>query len=254
MSRSSIETSPQVYARVCGAIYLAVILLGGFAEGFVTNKLMVPGDAVASARNIMAAPMLWNLGVAANLLVVLLAIPQLWLEYLLLRPAGRRLVLLSVLFGAMSLAVESVSKLFLLAVMPTLSSADYLTAFSPQQLQMLANFAFKLHNIAFNVALILFGLDCLVNGYLIYRSGFLPKLIGVALQIAGASYLAACVSALFLPALADLISAPLMGLVLLGESSLCLWLLVKGVNVEKWRDRAAADAPPAGGVLGALAA
>lgn len=239
MTRPSIDTSPQTYARLCGAIYLAVILLGGFAEGFVTNKLMVPGDAAASARNILAAPGLWNLGVAANLLVVLLAIPQLWLEYLLLRPAGRRLVLLSVLLGATSLAVESVSKLFLLAVLPTLSSADYLTAFSPQQVQMLAGFAFKLHNIAFNVALILFGLDCLVNGRLIYRSGYLPRAIGLALQVAGASYLAACGSALFFPALAELVTMPLMGLVLLGESSLCLWLLVKGVDVEKWRGRAA---------------
>ncbi len=176
-----------------------------------------------------------------------------WLEYLLLRPAGKRLVLLSVLFGAMSLAVESVSKLFLLAVMPTLASADYLMAFTPQQLQMLANFAFKLHNIAFNVALILFGLDCLVNGHLIYKCGYLPKLIGVALQIAGASYLLACLSALFFPVVADVISPPLMGLVLLGESSLCLWLLVKGVNVEQWRQRAQAQ-QKSGGAFDALAA
>lgn len=237
MTRNSIEASPQLYARLCGAIYLAVILLGGFSEGFITNKLIVPGDATTSAHNIMASSGLWTIGVAANLLVVILAVPQLWLEYLLLRPVNKSLVLLSVLFGVMSLAVEAISKLFLLLVMPTLTSASHLTAFDPAQLQVLANLALRSHNVAFNIALIFFAFACLLNGYLIYRSGYLPKLIGALLQLAGLSYLIACFSALFFPMLSNQISPAIFVPILVGEASLCLWLLVKGVNVEKWRER-----------------
>ena len=231
----SVENSPQRYARLGGALYLAIIVLGAFAEGVVTNKLIVSGDAAATAHNILASPELWRLGVAGDFIVVLCAVPLLWIEYLLLRPVSKQLVLLAVLFNVVSLAVEAVSKLFLLVVMPTLGSADYLRAFDPQQLQTLANLALKSHDIAFNIALIFFGFTCLVNGYLIFKSGYLPRLIGALMQIAGLSYLIACFAALFAPTFADLIVPAILLPPLLGESSFCLWLLVKGVNITKWK-------------------
>lgn len=237
MSNQSVENSPQRYARTGGALYLAIIVLGAFAEGFVANTLIVSGDAAKTAQNILASEELWRLGVAGDLIVVLCAVPLLWIEYLLLRPVSKPLVLLAVLSNLVSLAVEAISKLFLLLVMPTLSNADYLRAFEPQQLQVLANLALRSHDIAFNIALIFFGLTCLVNGYLIFRSGYLPKLVGVLMQLAGLSYLIACFAALFAPALADLLSPAILLPPLIGESSFCLWLLVKGVNVAKWKQR-----------------
>ncbi len=240
MTRHTIEASPQRHARLCGAIYLAVIVLGGFSEGFITNQLIVPGDITTSARNILAAQELWAIGTAANLLVVILAIPQLWLEYLLLRPVNKNLVLLSVLFGVISLATESVSKLFLFLVTPAITNTSYLTAFEPEQLQVLANLALRAHGVAFNIALIFFAFACLLNGHLIYRSGYLPKLTGALLQLAGLAYLIACFSELFFPALARYISPAIFAPILIGEASICLWLLVKGVNTEKWRDRISA--------------
>jgi hypothetical protein len=171
------------------------------------------------------------------LLVVLCAVPLLWIEYLLLRPVSKQLVLLAVLFNLVSLAVEAISKLFLLLVMPTLGSVDKLGAFTPQQLQILANLALRSHDIAFNIALIFFGFTCLVNGYLIFRSGYLPKFVGILMQLAGVSYLTACFAALFAPALADLITPAILVPPLIGESSFCLWLLVKGVNIAKWNER-----------------
>jgi len=237
MAYQGVENSPQRYARIGGVLYLAIIVFGAFAEGFVTNKLVVSGDAAATAHNILASPDLWRLGVAADLIVVLCAVPLLWIEYLLLRPVSKHLVLLAVLFNLVSLAVEAISKLFLLAVMPTLGDADYLRAFEPRQLQILASLALKSHDIAFNIALIFFGFTCLVNGYLIFQSGYLPKLIGILMQLAGLSYLTACFAALFAPAFADLIIPAVLIPPLIGESSFCLWLLVKGVNVAKWRER-----------------
>src|SRR6202046_3003032 len=195
-ARSNMESArdhfPQRYARLGGALYLTIIVLGAFAEGFVGNKLIVSGDAAATAANILASPELWRLSLAGDFIVVLCAVPLLWIEYLLLRPVSKHLVLLAVLFNLVSLAVEAISKLFLLVVMPTLGSADYLKAFDPQQLQILAHLALRSHDIAFNIALIFFGFTCLVNGYLIFRSGYLPKFVGMLMQLAGLSYLLAC--------------------------------------------------------------
>jgi hypothetical protein len=237
MAGQTVENFPQRYARTGGVLYLAIIVLGAFAEGIVANKLLVSGDAATTAHNILASPELWRLSVAGDLIVVLCAVPLLWIEYLLLRPVSKQLVLLAVLFNLVSLAVEAISKLFLLVVMPILGSADYLRAFEPQQLQILANVALKSHDIAFNIALIFFGFTCLVNGYLIFRSGYLPKLIGVLMQIAGLSYLIACFAALFAPVVANLITPAILLPPLIGESSFCLWLLVKGVNIAKWNER-----------------
>jgi hypothetical protein len=237
MANRTIENSPQRYARIGGALYLAIIVLGAFAEGFVTNKLVVSGDAATTAQNILASADLWRLSVVGNLIVVLCAVPLLWIEYLLLRPVSKHLVLLAVFFNLVSLAVEAISKLFLLLVIPTLSSANYLRAFEPQQLQILANLALKSHDIAFNIALLFFGFTCLVNGYLIFKSGYLPKFVGILMQLAGLSYLTACFAALFAPAFADLIIPAVLVPPLIGESSFCLWLLVKGVNIAKWQER-----------------
>jgi hypothetical protein len=237
MADKTVENYPQQYARIGGALYLAIIVLGAFAEGIVANKLVVAGDAATTAANILASPGLWRLSVAGDLIVVLCAVPLLWIEYLLLRPVSKQLVLLAVLFNLVSLAVEAISKLFLLLVMPTLGSADYLKAFDPHQLQILANLALSSHDVAFNIALIFFGFTCIVNGYLIFRSGYLPKFVGILMQIAGLSYLTACFSALFAPAFADLITPAILLPPLIGELSFCLWLLVKGVNMAKWKER-----------------
>jgi hypothetical protein len=240
MASLTFEEYPQRYARIGGALYLAIILLGAFAEGFVANKLVVSGDAMATAHNILSSPGLWQLSVAGDMIVVLCAVPLLWIEYLLLKPVSKQVVLLALLFNLVSLAVEAISKLFLIVVVPTLGSPDYLKAFEPQQLQVLANLALRSHDVAFNIALIFFGFTCVVNGCLIFKSGYLPKFVGILMQIAGLSYLMACFAALFAPAFADLITPFILLPPLIGESSLCLWLLIKGVNVAKWKERVSA--------------
>lgn len=239
MTSRAIETSPQPYARTAGAIYLLVILFGIFSEGFVMSRLVAPGDAAATARNIAAAPDLWRLAVAANLIVPVIAVPQLWIEYLLLRPVSRNIALLFLLLNIASLSVESISKLFLFMVEPALAAGRD-GAFDLQQTYALSHLALIGHDIAFNIALIFFGAACLVSGHLIFRSGYLPKAIGVLMQVAGASYLIACLAALLAPAVARVISPAILLPPLVGETSLCLWLLVKGVNLPRWAARMAA--------------
>ncbi|MDO8321805.1 MAG: DUF4386 domain-containing protein [Phenylobacterium sp.] len=243
MTRRTFESHPNAYLRIAGVIYLMVIVFGGFSEGFVMSALIVSGDPAATARNITGSPVLWNLSLAGNLVIPLIAVPQMLIEYLLLRPVNRNLALLFLLLNAISLAVECVSKLFLLMVVPILGRSD--GAFDPQQIQALASVALIGHNLAFHITLIFFGAACLVSGYLIFRSGYLPRLLGLLVQAAGASYLIATFSRLFAPAFADQLTSAILLPALIGESAFCLWLLLKGVNLTAWRARITSQAQPA---------
>jgi hypothetical protein len=235
------NASPQVYARIGGALYLIIIVLGMFAEGFVNHQLIVSGDAAATAHNILASRSLWRAGAAADLLVPLCALPLVMIFYVLLRPVSRPLVLISVFFNLVSLSVEAVSKLYLLSYTARLDDGAYLAAFDPRQLQALAYLELKSHDIAFNIALIFFGCACLVDGYLIFKSQYLPRVVGRLMQIAGGCYLIGCFAALFAPDLFDRISPEILIPPFVGESTLCLWLLIKGVDPAKWRERTGTD-------------
>jgi hypothetical protein len=241
MMNHALTTSPQTYARIGGALYLIIIVFGMFAEGYVDSQLIVPGDPAATANNIAAAQSLWRLSIAGNIIVPLCAVGLLLVEYVLLRPVSRPLVLLAVFFNLVSLAVEAISKINLLEMLSLLTDETYAQAFAPPQLQALAYFALDSHNIAFNIALLFFGCTCIVNGYLIIKSTYLPKAIGILLQIAGVCYLIACSAALLAPNLANALLPGILLPVLVGEASFCLWLLIKGVNVDKWNLRVTAD-------------
>jgi Domain of unknown function (DUF4386) len=240
MTNGPYVTRPQVYARFGGLLYLAIIVFGAFSEGFAMNTL-IAADAGATANNILASRGLWSLAVAADLVIPILAVAGVWISYELLRPVSRTLVLLDVFLTLVSLAVEAVSKLFLLLVLPILSGTSYQPAFEHRQLEVLANLALKSHDIAFDIALIFFGFACLVEGYLLYKSGYFPKFIGVLMQIAGLCYLVSCFADLLAPSLAALITPAILVPPLLGELSYCLWLLIKGVDMHKWNERTSED-------------
>jgi len=233
----STEVAPQLYARIAGLIYLLVILFGGFSEGFVMNTLVIPHDMAATARNIVKHPALWDLSLAGNLIIPLIAIIQLWIEYLLLRPVNRNLAGLFVLLNLASLAVEAVSKVFLILIKMSLMSAQ--GGVPADAALALAGFALEAHNVAFNITLVFFGAACLVSGRLIFRSGYFPWFVGLLMQAAGASYLIASISELVLPGLARIISPAILLLALVGESTFCLVLLIRGVDLKMWNLRTA---------------
>jgi hypothetical protein len=237
MASATIETAPLGYARMVGAFYLLVIVFGGFSEGYVRGTLIVPGDAAVTAQRILASSELWQLSVAGNLIVPLIAVVLKWMEYLLLRPVNRNLALLNLILTLVSLGIEAVSKVFLLFMLPVLHNAGTAGPFTTAQLEGIALIAYDLHNITFNVALMFFGGACLVCGRLICLSGYLPKLVGLLLQAAGTSYLILTFVAFFAPDLAGQTIPVLFGVILLGEASYCLWLLVMGVDLRKWQAR-----------------
>ena len=242
MTDRTVETSPQLYARIGGVLYLIIIVLGIFGEAFVRDRIFVSGDAAATAANLRSLESLWRFGIATELFLLICAIALTLIFYVLLRPISKELALLAVFFNLVSLAVEAVAALDLVAALFPLGNAGYLKAFPPEQLYAMASLAIKSHSYGFGVALIFFGCTCLILGYLIFKSGFLPKALGVLMQIAGLSYLTDSFALILAPTFANRIFPAVLVPAFVGEASLCLWLLVKGVNVEKWEEKANANA------------
>ena len=238
MADHAVETSPQVYARLCGVLYLIVIVIGIFTELFVRDKLTVSGDATATANNIMGSQLLWRSSIAGDVILLVCAVAQALLFYVLLRPVNKNLALLAVFFNLVECAIDGVNKLNLIAALFLSGGADYLKAFEPHQLHALAYLSLKMHAYGYAISLVFFGFVCLIFGYLLFRSGYFPKTLGVLMTIAGLSYLTISSTQILAPTYAGTIF-PILGVpAFIGELSFCLWLIVKGVNVPNWKEKA----------------
>lgn len=230
-----IKTSPQIYARIGGVLYLIIIVSGIFSELFIRDKLIVFGDPTATANNIIASQFLWRLGIFGDLLMHVCDIPLMVIFYLLLRPVNKDLAFIAVLFNLVQTAVMVAYKLNLFHALFLLGSADYLKVLDPHLLHTLAYISIKEDGYGFGIGLIFFGFECLILGYLIIRSAYLPKIIGFMIQIAGLCYLINSFALILVPTFADLISPAILIPSFIGELSFCLWLLFKGVNITKWK-------------------
>jgi Domain of unknown function (DUF4386) len=230
------EASPQVYARIGGVLYLIIIVIGFCSEFFVRDKLVVSGNVTATANNIQASESLWRISIAGELILLVCSVALTLILYVLLRPVNQNLALLGVFFNIVEFPIEAVSKLFLFAALFLSGNADYLKAFEPHELHALVKISLKLHDYGFGIDLVFFGFACLLYGYLLFRSGYFPKTLGVLMAIAGLSYLTNSFTLILAPANAGRIFRILV-LALIGELSLCLWLMVKGVNVSKWNEK-----------------
>jgi hypothetical protein len=140
--------------------------------------------------------------------------------------------LLAVLFNLVAITLESASKLFLLPSLFVLSKSSYLQAFTPEQLHVLAYLSNRSHTYGFNISLIFFGFECLVLGYLVFKSRFLPKVLGILMQLAGACYLTNSFALLLAP---NLVNVAMLVPAFVAELALALWLLVKGIDVQHWQ-------------------
>jgi Domain of unknown function (DUF4386) len=236
MTDHAVETSPQVYARLCGVLYLIVIVIGISSELFVRDRFTVSGDATATANNIAASQLLWRSSIAGDVILLVCAVIQALLFYVLLRPVNKNLALLAVFFNLVECAIDGVNKLNLIAALFLSGGAEYLKSFEPRQLQALAYLSLKLHAYGYAISLVFFGFVCMIFGYLLYRSDYFPKAIGVLMTIAGLSYLTNSFTLILAPTYARTI-APILVLSFIGELSFCLWLIVKGVNMTKWNEK-----------------
>jgi hypothetical protein len=238
MEEYRVEASPGVLARIGGVLYLIIIVGGIFGEAFIRNRIIVSGDAAATAANIRSLEPLWRFGIASEIFMLTCAVAMAWIFFVLLRPVSRDLAWLATFFHLVSIALEAANELRLLGALFPLGNAEYLKAFEPEQLYAMMSLSLRSYAFGFNVGLIFFGWFCIIYGYLIFRSDYLPKALGVLLQVAGLSYLVNSFVLILAPYFARRLGYSLMAPVLVGEASLCLWLLLKGVNVEKWKTQA----------------
>ena len=229
----SAETSPRLKARITGVFYLLTILTGIFAQGFVSGRLVVDGDAAATATNILTHRGLFQLGFAVYLIEMACQIAMTALFYDLLKPAGRSLSLLAAFLGLTGCVIKTFSRLFFIAPLFILGGAHYLNVFSAEQLQALALLSLKVNDHGAAIALVFFGFYALLQGYLIIRSTFLPRILGVLSVFGGLGWLS-----FLYPPLGYRLFLYVAAFGLLGAASLIFWLLVFGVNEERWKEQA----------------
>ena len=226
--------SPLFKARMGGFCWLMCFLTSIYPL-IISGRLVVPRDAAATAANLLANEALFRSATAMLLVSTAFYIGATLFVYEVLKPVNRSLSLLAAFFSLVGCAVGALSCLFDFVPFVLLKGAPFLSAFTTEQLQGLTLAFLRVRAQANDIGLVFFGLHCLGVGYLILRSTFLPRIIGALMVLAGFGWLT-FLSPPFAQSLAPFNMMP--GAI--GELSLTLWLLVKGVNVQRWKEQSSA--------------
>lgn len=233
MTNRTQETSPQGYARVAGFLYLIIFCLGIFGELFVRQSLIVPGDAATTVDNIIDSESLFRLtlvtGLIRNTCLILLPL----VLYKLLKPINKTIALVMVILALVSVGIAMVNMINDYAVLLLLSGADYLTTFGVDQLPAQVMFFLDLQTYGAFIPQFL-SLWLILVGYLVFKSRFLPRILGILLIIGGLGFVIDSITFVLFPNFDVTISL----FTFFGEMIFALWLLIKGVNVEEWEKRA----------------
>jgi len=229
------ETSPRSKARMAGVCQLMEAVTAAFGGVIIPGKLLVAGNAAATAANILGRERLFWLGFVLSLIGVAFHIAWALLMYELLNPVNRSLSRLAAFVILVGCAIQALASLLYLAPLIILQGGSSLSAFTPEQLQALALVFLRLNDYAFQIYLVFFGAWCLLIGYLIFRSTFLPRILGALLAISGLGWV------IYLyPPLAHRLWRIIDAASALGEVPVELWLIVMGVNAQRWKEQAGA--------------
>jgi len=227
-------TSPRPRAKITSVFYL-LYFLAAVAELIFLKGLVVNGDAASTANNILAHQPLFRLGLATGLIATACYVAVTALFYDLFKPVNRSLSLLAAFFSLVGCAILAFASLFQLAPLVVLGGAQYLSVFKVEQLRALASLFLELYGLTVSICFVFFGVYCVLLGYLIFRSSFLPRILGVLMAFAGLGWLT-----FLFPPLANQLSPYNLALGFLAELALMLWLLVMGVDVQRWKEQARA--------------
>ena len=226
----------QTYARIAGVLFLLSMVAGGFGEAYVPSKLIVSGDAAATVANLKNFDFLYRLGFAAFMIESLCDITLALILYALLKPVNKQLSLLAAFFGLIATATFAFAELFYFAPV-VIMRGGYLQTFSPDQINALVLLSLKFYGYAGMIFTAYYGMGWIVRGYLISRSGYLPKFLGVLMAIGGIGFVVRNFAMILAPAYA---SDVLLMLMFPGGLIMTAWLIVKGVDVPKWEAKRSA--------------
>ena len=235
MIDSADAVSPRFKARMAGVCQLLEATTAAFGQVIVLDRLVVADNAAATAANILGHERLFWSGFTSSLIGVSFHIAWAFFIYELLKPVNRSISLLAAFVILVDCAIQAQTCLFHLAPLLILQGGSSLSAFTPEQLQALALTFLKLDDYAFGIDHVFFGFWLVLTGYLIFRSTFLPRVLGVLLAISGLGWVT-----YLSPPLAQHLSPFIVGASALGEIPLELWLIVMGVNVQRWKEQASA--------------
>ena len=216
-------------ARMAGFLYFIYFVIHIFADVFGRSKIIVFGDAVATAQNIMASEWQFRIGIMSDLLAAVLFLLTAWALYGLLKPVNKNLALLFLLLNLGGVAIQCFSDLFLFASQLLLNGGDYLKVFQTDQLQALAMLFLYLYKNGFMIAQIFYGAWLFPLGYLVFKSGFLPKILGIVLMVHCVTWLMTSLQFFLFPGFNAItyVSYPLG---FIAEFGLTLWLLIMGAK------------------------
>lgn len=238
MTTGTIGTSPRTYARITGALYVVIFFLGPVAFFMGRTSVVVPGDPAATIDNLMASEAMFRLGMVAETAIVLIEIVVSAILYVLLRPVSRPLSLASALARFAQSVVQAVNLFTAAPALLLLGGAGYLAAFEAGQLNALALLFMDVNAFMIIIWGLIFGFHLLLLGYLVYRSGFWPRLLGILLIVGGVGYLLQSYGHLLAPQFDDILSTVVLVLSIPTELAFTVWLLWKGVDVDRWEERA----------------
>lgn len=238
------QTSPRLLGRIIALLILLVIVTGIFAQGFVSDRLIVPGDATATARNIVANRGLYRLGFTVFLVEMVAQVAKTALWYVLLRPVNRTIALSAAFIDLAGGVMKTFARVFyivpLWVLLPTAGGASFvLRGFTPEQLESIVLVLLQINNRGAAAAVAFFGFSITLNGYLMFRSTFMPRWLGVLSMASGLGWLT-----YLYPPLGSRAFLPVVLFALLSSAVTIVWLLFFGVREEKWNECAKAERRP----------
>jgi hypothetical protein len=228
------ETSPSTRGRVLAALYLSVIIGGIIAQVFIADRLVVRDDAAKTAANILAHTSLYRLGFTIFMVEMVAQVCVTAMFYDLLKPVNRSLARIAAIIGLIGSGIKTMARLFYYVPLIVLGGAPYLSALPTAQLEALALTFIRINSQGAAIALIFFGFETLLRGWLLFNSGFLPRFLGVLSMIGGLGWLT------FLwPPLGSQAFTGVALFAIAGTFATTGWLLIRGVDDVKWKERAA---------------
>ena len=227
------ETSPSTRGRILATLYLLVVIGGVIAQMFIADRLIDYNDAARTAANILANTSLYRLGFTIFMLEMAAQMAMIAMFYDLLKPVNRSVARTALIMGLIGSGIKTMARLFYYVPLILLDGASYLSAFPPAQLEALSLTFIKINGQGAAIALVFFGFETLLHGWLLFNSEFLPRFLGVLSMIGGIAWL----TWLWPP----LGSQVFMGVALFGIVGVIAtsgWLLIRGVDDVKWKERA----------------
>ena len=234
MTNHPTESSPQTYAKLAGVLLILTIISGGIGEAYIPATLIAANDPAGTADNFLAAEQMFRIGFACYLIEALCDITLALIFYVLLSPIHRNIALLAVLFRLVSTATFAFAMLFYFAAMVILKSNEYMVSLNADQLNDLALLSLKIYGYGGGVFMLFHGTASILFGILMYRSTYIPKLIGALLALSGAAF----VLRNFLLVLAPEYASSLLLLpAFLAALVMAAWFSIKGIDLAKWEAR-----------------